>query len=96
MKLIDKNMKMKTVRVSDKGQIAIPIDIRNSLGLKKGDELILIQTDHKILIEKPRRVIKDIKENFKDVISLTESSLKKLWLNEEDEVWNEYLKKGKK
>ena len=76
MKPIDKNMKIKTVRISDKGQIAIPIDIRNSLGLKRGDELVLIQTDHKILIEKPRRVIEYIKENFKDVISLTESSLK--------------------
>jgi AbrB family looped-hinge helix DNA binding protein len=96
MKLIDKNMKIKTVRISDKGQIAIPIDIRNSLGLKRGDELVLIQTDNKILIEKPRRVIKEVKENFKDMITLTESSLKKLWLNKEDEIWNEYLKKVKK
>jgi AbrB family looped-hinge helix DNA binding protein len=96
MKLIDKNMKIKTVRISDKGQIAIPIDIRNSLGLKRGDELVLIQTDNKILIEKPGRVIKEVKDIFKDVITLTESSLKKLWLNKEDEIWDEYLKKGKK
>jgi len=96
MKLIDKNMKMKTVRISDKGQIAIPMDIRNSLGLRRGDELVLIQTNNKILIEKPKKMIKGVKEDFKDMITLTESSLKKLWLNKEDEIWNEYLKKGKK
>jgi AbrB family looped-hinge helix DNA binding protein len=96
MKLIDKNMKMKTVRISDKGQIAIPMDIRNSLGLRRGDELVLIQTNNKILIEKQKKMIKRVKEDFKDMITLTESSLKKLWLNKEDEIWNEYLKKGKK
>jgi len=96
MKMIDKNMKMKTVRISDKGQISIPIDIRNSLGLRRGDELILIQTDNKILIEKPKKMIKKVKEDFKDIITLTESSLKKFWLNKEDEIWDEYLKKGKK
>jgi AbrB family looped-hinge helix DNA binding protein len=96
MKLIDKNMKMKTVRISDKGQIAIPIDIRNSLGLRRGDELILIQTDNKLLIEKPKKMIKKVKEDFKDLMTLTESALKKLWLNKEDEIWNEYIKKGKK
>ena len=89
-------MKMKTVRISDKGQISIPIDIRNSLGLRRGDELILIQTDNKILIEKPKKMIKKVKEDFKDIITLTESSLKKFWLNKEDEIWDEYLKKGKK
>ena len=87
---------MKTVRISEKGQIAIPMDIRNSLGLKRGDELVLIQTDNKILIEKPKKMIKRVKEDFKGMIALTESSLKKLWLNREDEIWDKYLKKVKK
>lgn len=31
-------------------------------------------------------------DNFSDVVKLTEESLKEVWDNEEDEVWNEYLK----
>ena len=31
------------VTVSDKGQIAIPIDVRRDLGIKKGDRLIIIR-----------------------------------------------------
>jgi hypothetical protein len=41
-------------------------------------------------------MIKRVKEDFKDMIALTESSLKKLWLNKEDEIWDKYLKKVKK
>jgi len=89
-------MKLKTVKVSEKGQIAIPLDIRNSLGLRKGDVLIIIQVDEKILIEKPKKIIKRVKDDFRDVLILSESSLKKFWLNKEDEIWNEYLKRGNK
>jgi len=32
------------------------------------------------------------KDDFKDLLKLSELSLKKVWDNEEDEIWNEYLK----
>ena len=41
-------MRTKTVRVSDKGQVAIPIEIRRAMGLKKGSELLILFDGEKI------------------------------------------------
>ncbi len=35
-------------------------------------------------------------DNFDDIIKLGEQSLKEVWDNEEDEVWNQYLKKNER
>lgn len=32
-----------TVKVSDKGQIAIPVDLRNDLNIKRGDHLFIVR-----------------------------------------------------
>ena len=45
-------MMIKTVKVSDKGQISIPTDFRALAGINKGDTLIMLQDKGKILIEK--------------------------------------------
>jgi AbrB family looped-hinge helix DNA binding protein len=88
MKRVEKNMRIRTVKVSDKGQISIPIDIRNSLGLRRGDELILIQIDNKILMEKPVRIAKKAKTSFRYLLKHSEKVASKLWENKEDEVWD--------
>lgn len=84
-------MLIKTVKVSDKGQIAIPQGIRNLMGINRGDELIVITKDDKILLEKVEKVSQKIKDDFKDIISYSESSLKEIWDNEEDDIWSSYL-----
>ena len=81
-------MTIKTVRVSDKGQIAIPRAIRENMGIEKGDELIMLQIDGKIMLERSQNIVKEIKDDFKDLLKLSESSLKKVWDNKEDEIWN--------
>jgi len=83
-------MILKTVKVSDKGQIAIPQDVREKAGINKGDILIIIQEDNKLLLEKTSEKMKD---DFKDILKLSEHSLKEVWDNEQDNIWNEYLKK---
>jgi len=86
-------MIIKTVKVSDKGQIAIPVEIRAKVGINKGEELILVQEDSKIMIEKAKKVSEAVKDDFKDLIHYTEQSLKKVWGNKKDDIWNTYLKK---
>lgn len=81
---------MKIIKVSDKGQISIPKSIRELVKIKKGDELILFEVDGKILIEKSDK----FKENFKDINRLVEKSLESVWNNEEDDIWNSYIKNG--
>ncbi len=79
---------LKVVNVSDKGQIAIPREIQILLGIKKGDRLILITKNKKILIQKATTLEKQMEDDFKDLLKLSEETAKKLWDNEEDEIWN--------
>ena len=83
---------MKTIKVSDKGQISIPSSIRQRLGIDKGDNLVLFEIEGKILIEKQQIVSEKIKDDFKDVLKFSEQSLKEVWDNPEDEIWNQYIK----
>jgi len=75
---------MKIVRVSDKGQIAIPTSIREALKIERGDELILFENGGRILIEKSDKV----EDNFKDLLKHSEDVARKLWDNKEDEIWD--------
>ena len=86
-------MIVKTVKVSDKGQISIPLEIREETGIGKGDELIIIQSGKKILIESARNASKKAEDDFSDIIKFSDKSLMKLWDNKSDEIWNKYLRK---
>ena len=84
---------MRTIRVSEKGQIAIPNQIRETLEIEQGDELVIIQMGNKILIEKAQITEKRLKDDFKDILRFSEKSLKEVWNNKSDDVWNQYLKR---
>ena len=43
-------MSMLAVRVQEKGQVTIPLEIRRRLNLKKGDLVTFVETDEGILI----------------------------------------------
>lgn len=88
-----KDMEFKTIKVSEKGQIVIPTEIRKELKIKKGEQLLLIRKGRKIMIEKPEEISRAAKKDFQDMLILSESTLSKIWNNKEDEVWNKYLKK---
>ena len=84
-------MIVKTVKVSDKGQISIPSEMREKTGIHKGDEIILVQEGKKILIEPVEKIHKQVKDDFSDLLKLSEKSLMNLWDNEADKVWDKYL-----
>lgn len=86
-------MAITTVTVSEKGQIAIPQSIRESIGLVKGDELIMIQLNGRIVLEKSGKVEKRLVDEFKDIPKFNEISLKEVWDNKQDDIWGCYLKK---
>lgn len=90
--IFDDTMALTTVTVSNKGQIAIPVSIREEMGIDEGDTLVLFQIDDKILIEKEKDVEKTMKDDMKDILKLSEESLKEVWNNREDEIWNKYRK----
>lgn len=49
-------MSIPAVRVQEKGQVTIPLEIRKKLGLKKGDLVTFVETETGVVI-KPAEVI---------------------------------------
>lgn len=87
---------IKTIKVSEKGQIALPKDVRESAGITVGDSLLLVQKGKCIMLERTQEVEKKIKDDFKDVLKLSERSLKEFWEYPGDDVWDSYYEKRKK
>lgn len=88
MRELENHLKFKTIKVSQKGQIAIPADIRKEVGIKKGDELLLVRRGDKLLIEKSSKVSRKFTREFDYMLKHAEKVAKKLWENKEDEVWD--------
>jgi AbrB family looped-hinge helix DNA binding protein len=82
----------KKVKVSDKGQISLPVEIQREVGIKRGDELLLIRKGHKIILEKSGRLVQVLEDEFADLQDISEISLRRLWLPKKENVWNRYLK----
>ncbi|MBS3105780.1 AbrB/MazE/SpoVT family DNA-binding domain-containing protein [Candidatus Woesearchaeota archaeon] len=80
---------LKTVKITSKGQIAIPKDIRKMEGFKEGSKLALLAFNDHVEI-RPLEYLKKAdlrKEGISNYI-MSESSLAKEWLTEEeDEAW---------
>ena len=75
-------METKIIKVTNKGQISIPIEIRRAIGITEGDDLIAIRDGETLCLKKIK------KDDFKDLLKHSERVAKKLWDNKEDEIWN--------
>ena len=82
---------LNTVTISQKGQITIPRNLQRKMGIKKGDRFILVARGDNIMLKKSPAIIKSIEDDFSDIIAISEHSLRKIWLNKEDEIWDTYL-----
>lgn len=75
-------MEAKIVRVTDKGQISIPVEMRNSVGISNGDELFVVKNMESIVIRKIK------KSDFSDLLKHSEKVAVKLWDNKENDIWD--------
>ena len=67
-----------TTRMSSRGQVVIPLDMRE--GINEGDKLIIIKKDNEIILKK----------SIPESAILSEKSFAKIWLNKkEDEAWKD-------
>jgi len=58
---------MELSRVSSKGQITIPIEIRKKLNLKEGDKVLFVEEDGNIFVLNASLIaLKEIQQNMKD------------------------------
>ena len=79
---------LRTVTVSEKGQVAIPVDIRRRLNIRKGQTLVLQVSEGKLLIAKSEEVSRKMKDDFRHLLALPEKTAKELWDNEQDTIWD--------
>lgn len=79
---------LRTVTVSEKGQVAIPVDIRRRLNIRKGQTLVLQVTEDKLLIAKSEDVSRRMRDEFRHLLELSDSSARGLWENEQDAIWD--------
>ena len=75
-------METKIIKVANEGQISIPAEIRNAIGLSVGDDLIAVSDGETIYLKKIK------KDDFRDLVKHSEIVAEKLWSNEEDEIWD--------
>jgi AbrB family looped-hinge helix DNA binding protein len=72
---------MREVKLSTKNQIVIPRDIRNALGVKAGDRLLVVPRGNTvILLRKPKRYSKAIAGMGKELYGFD-------YLTQERESW---------
>ena len=73
-------IEMKTVKITEKGQIAIPKDIRELEGFEEGDKIAILAFDDRIEL----RTLRQLNERMFTAFA-SEKVLTKDWLSKEDE-----------
>ena len=74
-------MQIDTTKMSSRGQVVIPLDLRK--GINEGDKLIVIRKGDEIILKK----------SIPETALWSEKSLAKAWLSKEDEKAFGYLQK---
>lgn len=86
-------MEIATTKLSSRGQIVIPSEMR--AGFKEGDEFVIIRKGDDLIIrkeEKAKKLLADIEFDWTDVKFLAdEKLLAEAWLSPEDEEAFAYL-----
>lgn len=83
---------MELAKVTVRGQITIPIEIRKKLNIKDGDKVVFIEENGKIVMENSAMVaLKEVQEAFKgeaerlglkteqDVVEIVKEVRKEMW-----------------
>jgi len=59
------------VRVSTKGQVVIPLAIRRRLGIKPGDQLVIVGGEHEAVLMKAKRYAESLRGIARGVFGRT-------------------------
>ena len=83
---------MEIAKITSRGQITIPVDIRKKLGLKEGDKVIFVEDGDKIVFANATKIaFENIRKAFageaerlgikdeQDVVGLVDEVRKEMW-----------------
>ena len=88
---------IETIKVSSRGQIVIPENMRKALKIKEGTKLVAIGKGKRIILEQEADFLAGLSEaetakEKEGWLALAEKNLSKVWDNpEDDEEWKKYL-----
>ena len=80
---------MHVVKVSSKGQIVIPKEVRKRHRLGRDTDLVLLESGDALVLRKKADVERILKDEFAPFLRASEEALKDVWENPEDDVWND-------
>lgn len=69
---------VETTRVSERGQVVIPKDIRDRLGLNVGSKLVILATEDTIILQKAEVLAQSVRS--KDIIERALNLIRKMGL----------------
>jgi AbrB family looped-hinge helix DNA binding protein len=72
----------KSVRLSAKGQLVIPKEMREALGLREGDELLATLEGERLLISRPEQFARSTRGILKGTWGRTRKELERYMLRE--------------
>ena len=80
---------MHVVKVSSKGQIVIPKEVRKRHRLGRDTDLVLLESGDALVLRKKADVERILKDEFAPFLRASEEALKDVWENPEDDVWDD-------
>jgi len=83
-------MKIEEAKITSKGQITIPKNIRNILGLKAGGRIVFIPEGREVvMIPKSKEPLKELERIRKEVPLFTEEEIEKM-MKESKKGWSKF------
>jgi AbrB family looped-hinge helix DNA binding protein len=76
----------KSVRLSGKGQFVIPKEMRDALGVKEGDELLIVLEGHRMVLTRPREYARATRGAMKGAWGRTRREVDR-YLDKERQSW---------
>ena len=80
---------MHIVKMSSKGQIVIPKEVRRKHKLERNTDLVIQDEGDMLILRKKEDVDRMLRDEFFPLRRSSEKSFHALWDNPEDDVWNE-------
>jgi AbrB family looped-hinge helix DNA binding protein len=82
------DMVRKTVKVSTKGQVVIPLEVRKCLGIKPGDNLVIVGGANEAILMKARRYAEGLRGIGKGLYGRTREEID-AYVRGERQSWKE-------
>lgn len=88
--MIEREGRIRTVKVNDRGQLVIPEDVREDLHIEGNTTLVLIERGDEIVLRKEADVLQDLEEPWRQV---SRDALLRAW-SAEDDAWDAHYVPG--